>query len=400
MIRAESWRVAIEALRLNKVRALLATLGVIIGTACIILVVTVALTGKHYILAQIEAVGANIVFADHVSESAEQAMTLSDQMTLGDLQAVKEDVPGVVAVAGTREIPMTVVVGGQERPITLVGVTEGFQRIRNLDVLSGRFFDADDMASHSKVCLLTAALAARMFPAGDAVGRSARVGELTFTVIGVFKERVATFGQSEIQEESVLIPFSLLGYYTGVNFVKTLYAQAATAAAVPAVTRGVAEVLKERHRPGARYRVQNLSSILDAANRIASSLTVTLLLVALIALLISGIGIMNIMLVTVTERTREIGIRMAVGAQRVEILQQFLIEALLISGSGAVVGILLAVSVPLLVRPLLPGRLTVPISWTSVLIAFLASAATGILFGYLPARRAAALQPVESLRHE
>ncbi len=400
MISAESWRVAIDALRINKVRALLAMLGVIIGTACIVLVVTVALTGKHYILAQIEAVGANIVFADHVSESSAEAMTLSDQMTLGDLQAIKDDVPHVEAVAGTREIPMTVVVGGQERPITLVGVTEGFQRIRNLDVLSGRFFDADDMASHSKVCLLTQELAARMFPAGDAVGRSARVGELTFTVIGVFRERVATFGQSEIQQESVLVPFSLLGYYTGANFVKTLYAQAATAAAVPGVTRDVAAVLKRRHRPGTRYRVQNLTSILDAANRIAMSLTVTLLLVALIALVISGIGIMNIMLVTVTERTREIGLRMAVGARRFEILEQFLIEATLISGSGALIGILLAISVPILIRPLLPGHIVVPISWLSVVIALLTSAATGILFGYLPARRASTLQPVESLRHE
>jgi putative ABC transport system permease protein len=394
------WRVALEALRQNKVRALLAMLGVVIGTACIVLVVTVALTGKQYIIAQIEAVGANIVYADHVSASSDQASTLGDQITLGDLEAVQAEIPEVVAAAGTHDVSMTVVVGGHERPITLVGVTQEFQRIRNLDVSEGRFFDPDDMAAHSKVCLLTKDLAALMFPAGGAVGRVARIGELSFTVIGVFQERVATFGQSEIQQESVLIPYSLLQYYTGATYIKTLYAQAARPEAVPLVTHAVAEVLHERHRAGARYRVQNLTSILNAAKRISSALTITLLLVAVIALVISGIGIMNIMLVTVTERTREIGVRMAVGARREEILQQFLLEALIISGSGALIGILAAVSLSVIVQPLLPSHIAVPISWVSVVVALGASAATGIFFGYLPARRAAGLQPVESLRHE
>ncbi|HEY7791108.1 MAG TPA: ABC transporter permease [Vicinamibacterales bacterium] len=400
MFSRETWRVALEALRQNKLRALLAMLGVVIGTGCIVLVVTVALTGRQYIIAQIEAVGANLVYADHINPSTDQASTLGDEITLGDLAAVKAEVPQVVAAAGTHDIPMTVIVGGDQRAITLVGVTQQFQQIRNLDVLDGRFFDDADMASHSKVCLLTKDLAALMFPGGGAVGQVARLGELSFTVIGVFQERVATFGQSEIQQESVLIPFSLLQYYTGATYIKTLYAQADGPEAVPLVTGEVARVLSSRHREGARYRVQNLTSILNAAKRISSALTITLLIVAVIALVISGIGIMNIMLVTVTERTREIGVRMAVGARRREILQQFLLESLLISGSGALLGILGAISISVLVQPLLPSHLTVPISWVSVVVALGASAATGVLFGYLPARRAAGLQPVESLRHE
>jgi putative ABC transport system permease protein len=400
MFSRETWRVALEALRQNKMRALLAMLGVVIGTGCIVLVVTVALTGRQYIIAQIEAVGANLVYADHINPSTDQASTLGDEITLGDLAAVKAEVPQVVAAAGTHDIPMTVIVGGDQRAITLVGVTQQFQQIRNLDVLDGRFFDDADMASHSKVCLLTKDLAALMFPGGGAVGQVARLGELSFTVIGVFQERVATFGQSEIQQESVLIPFSLLQYYTGATYIKTLYAQADGPEAVPLVTGEVARVLSSRHREGARYRVQNLTSILNAAKRISSALTITLLIVAVIALVISGIGIMNIMLVTVTERTREIGVRMAVGARRREILQQFLLESLLISGSGALLGILGAISISVLVQPLLPSHLTVPISWVSVVVALGASAATGVLFGYLPARRAAGLQPVESLRHE
>jgi len=169
---------------------------------------------------------------------------------------------------------------------------------------------------------------------------------------------------------------------------------------VAPVTRRVEAILKSRHPPGAVYDVRNLSSILEAARAISRALSVILVIIAFIALLISGIGIMNIMLVTVTERTHEIGIRKAVGAPRTEILRQFLVEALLISGIGAIAGILIGVSIPVLVQPVLPGNLRMPISWVSVVVAFLVSSLTGLLFGYLPASKAARLQPTESLRYE
>jgi len=162
----------------------------------------------------------------------------------------------------------------------------------------------------------------------------------------------------------------------------------------------VQSALEIRHRPGARYRVDNLAAILSAARRIATVLTVVLMMVSALALIISGIGIMNIMLVTVKERTREIGIRKAIGARRGEILTQFLLEAFLISGFGSVLGILIAVAIPVLVQPLLPGNLRVPVPWQSVLLAFLVSCSVGVFFGYLPADRAAKLQPTESLRYE
>lgn len=400
MIRRETWKVALDALRSNKLKAFLTMLGVVIGSACIVLVVTVALTGKRYIIAQIEAVGSNLIYAEYMRSGPQQATTLGDEITLDDLEAIRQGIPQVVEVAGTRDLPMTLVVERAERPVSLVGVTEGFQRIRNLVVLRGRFFDENDMELRSKVCLLTEELANRLFPYDDPIDKSVRVAELSFTVIGVFKERVATFGQSEIQRDSVVIPFPLMRYYAGEEFVKVLYAQAARPEQVPVVTRQVEELLKSRHRLGAVYRVQNLTSLLDAARKISMALTVILLLIASIALVISGVGIMNIMLVTVTERTREIGIRKAVGARQEEILYQFLIEALLISGTGAVAGILIAVSIPILTRPLLPGNLTVPISGLSIVLAFVVSCFTGILFGYLPANKAAKLQPTESLRYE
>ena len=413
-MRSETWQVALDALRANKVKAALTMLGVVIGSACIVLVVTVALTGKKYIIAQIEGVGANIVYAQVVRVGAGQAAPLADEITLADLEAVRKGASLAVAVAGTRETPMTVVVEGIERPVNLVGVTEDFQRIRHLQILSGRFLDADDMVSRSKVCLLTQQLAEKMFPYENPVGQAVRVGELRFTVIGVFRERVSTFGQSEIKRESVVIPFTLLKYYTAQEFVRVLYAQATRPEDVPALTRQVSEILSSRHRAGAVYQVENLSSILEAAGKISFALTIILLLVAFIALIISGIGIMNIQLVTVTQRTREIGIRKAIGAPKREILYQFLIEAFVISGIGAVAGIFIAVSIPALLRwgislaqiildvklGLDPATLSFPISWVSVVVAFFVSCMTGVVFGYLPANRAAKLQPTESLRYE
>jgi len=234
-------------------------------------------------------------------------------------------------------------------------------------------------------------------------------------VVGVFRERVSTFGLTEITPESAIIPFPLIKYYTGDDYFKTMYAQADSPEDVSVVTRRVADVLKSRHRSRAKYRVWNLAGILKAARNISQALTVLLILIALIALTISGVGIMNIMLVTVTERTHEIGIRKAIGAPRAAILSQFLVEAILISGTGALAGITIGILVPasttLLLRlPMLADllgaaadaseQIALPISWTSVVLAFLVSCSIGLVFGYLPASRASKLQPTECLRHE
>lgn len=401
----ETSKLAIEALRANKLRATLTMLGVIIGSACIVLVVTVALTGRRYIGSQIEAVGSNIVYAWLEQSNTSQNVSLADQISLGDLNAIREGVPQVVQVSGTNDIPMNVIADRRVRPVRLIGVTQGFQQIRKLVILQGRYFDDADFSTVSKVCLISEHLARAAFPTDNPVGQPIHVGELSFTVIGTFRERVATFGQSEIREDSVLVPFPLIKYYAGDNFIVTLYAQAQRAEDVPEVTTQVAQILRSRHRPEADYSVENLTSILQIARNISTALTIVLLLIAMLALTISGIGIMNIMLVTVTERTREIGIRKAIGAQRREILFQFLIEAVLISATGALIGIAIAVIIPFVIESLIqflqiPGGITIPISWLSVLAAFVVSCATGVLFGYLPAKKAASLLPVESLRYE
>jgi putative ABC transport system permease protein len=399
MFRNELWKISIDALRANKVKAFLTTLGVVIGSACIVLVVTISLVGRNYIIAQIEGVGSNLVYAELI-RTGTQANTLSDEITIADMEAVRREAPGVTEVAATHDLQMAVIAGGVERPVTLVAVTEGFQNIRHLLVLNGRYFDNDDVQSHSKVCLITEDLAHIVFPGSDPVGQNIRVGELRFTVIGVFKERIATFGQSEIARESLIVPFGLMKSYSGSDTVKVLYAQAGQPEAVPGLTRGVEDVLRSRHRAGPLYDVQNLSAILEAARRISLAVSAVLLGVGSITLIISGVGIMNIMLVTVSERTREIGVRKAIGAAKREILFQFLLEALIISGTGAVLGIMIALSIPILLRPLMPDGLTIPISYLSILVAFAVSCMTGIVFGYLPASRAARLQPTEALRYE
>ena len=398
MLKTETWRVALEALWANKLRAFLTTLGVIIGSACIVLVVTVAVTGRRYVIDRIESVGSNIVYASY-EVNPQQAIVMSNEITAADMDAVQAAIPNVVAVAGTRVIPQTVVTSGVSRRVALVGATEGFQLIRNLLISNGRFLDALDLNSRSKVCLITEDLAAKAFPNQDAVGQRLRVGEVGFTVIGVFKERVGTFGLSEIQQYTVLVPFPLMRYYTGDDAMDVIYAQATTPEEVPALTSRVGQLLQTRH-PRGTYNVQNLSGILDAARSVGTALTIVLLLVGLIALIVSGIGIMNIMLVTVTERTREIGIRKAIGARYREILYQFLIEAMMISGVGALLGILIALAIPVIVQPLLPGNLRVPVPLLSVVLAFVVACSTGLLFGYLPANKAARLQPTESLRYE
>ena len=398
-ISRDTWHVAFDALRANKVKAALTMLGVVIGSACIVLVVTIALIGKTYVLALIEGVGSNIVYATYSGGSA-NSHSHADEISLTDMEAASH-LPHITEVAGTSDMQTTVVVNGQVKPVSLVGVTQGFQKIRNLLILQGRFFDDLDQESGAKACLITQELA-RQLPPGPLIGRPLRVGEQTFTIIAVFRERVATFGQSEIGSQSVLIPFGLVKYYSGNDYIRTLYAQADNSDTVPEATYSLQWLLKSRHSSGSQYAVQNLSGILDAARKISFALTAVLMMVGLIALTISGVGIMNIMLVTVRERTREIGLRKAVGARRDEILYQFLIEAFVISGMGALIGIGLAVLVKVIVEPLIPPEmgLHIPISIASVITSFVVSCATGVLFGYLPARSASKLQPTESLRYE
>src|SRR5215472_16430150 len=276
----ETVTVAIDALRANKLRAILTSLGVIIGSASIVLVVTVGLASRKFVLSQIEAVGSNLVWVELV-QRPDKAPPLSYEMTLDDMEAMKS-IPHVVEVAGTREHPMTMTVDGVDRAVNLVGVTDGYQTIRRLLIVRGRYLDSVDMEMRSKVCLITTQFAERIFGQENPVGRPIRMGELTLTVIGVYRERVETFGLSDIQQNSVLVPFTLLKYYTGTEYLGLLDVQADKPENVSSVEHQVALLLRSRHpaEAAADYNVQTLTAILGVARMISLALTIVLIIIA------------------------------------------------------------------------------------------------------------------------
>src|SRR5260370_22236645 len=212
-LRRETLMVALDALRANKLRAFLTALGVVIGSACIVLVVTAALTGRKFVIAQIEGVGSNLVWAQYV-ETPQQARALSYELTPNDLEAIAKGVAQVAEVAGTRDTPESVVQDGIERGVTLIGVTEGFQAIRRLVILQGRYFDPQDMEARSPVCLITKELADRIYRYENPIGKIIRVGDFTFTIIGVFPQRVAVGGGWGKQKAPVIIPYTRMEGYT------------------------------------------------------------------------------------------------------------------------------------------------------------------------------------------
>jgi len=398
MIKRESFEIAIDALRANKARAALTILGVMIGSACIVLVVTISLVGKSYVLRLVEGVGSNLIYAYYSGDQSKHS--LADEISVSDYEAART-LPHVAQVSGTNDFgSQIVVINGHQIPVALIGVTDGFQQIRNLLILEGRYFDEIDMQSNAKAAVISQDLAKRFNE--DMVGKTIKVGDLSFTIIGIFRERVSTFGQSEIRPESVLIPFPLMRFYLGKDYLRTLYVQADSPDTVPEVTKEVRRMLEVHHRNGSDYTVENLAAVLSAARRISFALSAVLLLLSGIALVVSGVGIMNIMLVTVTERTREIGVRKAVGARPSEIRYEFLYEALLISGTGAILGILLAIGLVFAIQPLIPPQYSfhIPLLGPSMILAFVVSCLTGVLFGYLPANRASRLHPTESLHYE
>jgi putative ABC transport system permease protein len=383
----------------NKVRFILTALGMVIGTASLILVVTIGMTGKQYALGQIQAIGTNEIWAEY--EGAQHISNSSlDPLTVEDVQAVQEQVPGVVAASPVVTLGERIPIGnGDEKDVQILGVYPEYQRVRNLTVVSGRFFDHEDSQAHNKVAVITEKMARSIYGSPQAaVGRIIKLTGLPFTIIGTFKESGETFGETEVSDNSMAIPYAVSRYFLETPSIKMIYFSMADALMVPSATTQIKRVLQSRHRAESVYNVQNLTDVLAMADRIATGLTWVLLLVSMVTLVVSGIGIMNIMLATVTSRIREIGIRKAIGATNREIRFQFLAEAVLISVIGGLAGIVIGLAIPYSVRFLTEYR--VPISGLSAIIAIVVSSVVGVIFGTVPAARAAQLDPVESLRYE
>jgi len=299
-----------QALQSNKIRTALTALGLLIGNASVILVVTISITSRDLILDKIRGVGSNLIFAQYDGGPIDATKYDADFIKLADVDAVRRSLGSrIIAATPVTASNDRMMIGGKERDVRIIGSDEYYAAVRNLLLLAGRFVDPSDVTLRQKVALLDDKLAGKLFGSAQAsVGQIVKLHGLQFTVVGVFKERTSTFGFSELGESgAVMIPISVHRTFDQIERVDPMYVQVRLAGDVPAATQSVAQVIGSRHRTGARYSVQNLGALLDAAGAIATVLTIVLILVSAIALVISGIGIMNIMLVTVTERTREIG---------------------------------------------------------------------------------------------
>jgi putative ABC transport system permease protein len=400
----EALRASFEALRANKFRAFLTGLGLVIGNASVILVVTISITSRDYIVNQIQRLGSNLIYAQYDGgNNPAMGTSDADYIKIADVDAVRAQLGSrIVAATGVMNNFDQMIIEGREEDIGIIGADKYYPQVRNVALLAGRFVDGGDVERSEKVAMLTERLGKRLFGGqAQAVGKIIKLHGLQFTVIGTFKEKTESFGLSELSGsgENVLIPITELRRFAPIERIDPLYVETRTPATVVPLTEVVKQILLSRHRPGAKYLVDNLAAIMDTARSVADALTVVLVLVSTIALIISGIGIMNIMLVTVTERTREIGLRMAVGAARRDVLEQFLAEAMMISVLGGVAGIGIGVAIPLSVQ-YFTDEVKIPISLLAIGIAFGVSLAVGLIFGLLPANKAARLNPIDALRYE
>ncbi|MGE5220807.1 MAG: ABC transporter permease [Omnitrophica WOR_2 bacterium] len=404
---------SLQSLSANKLRSGLTVLGIVIGVAAVIAMLSIGKGAQQSITSRIESMGTNLVY---VSPGAiRQAGVASAGGTAGTLTQedalALEQVPGVVTVAPEVDGRGQVTYQGQNVNTRLVGVTPPYQVMQNMELDEGEFLSDENVVARSSVVVLGSSVAVELF--GDpisAVGQDVRINRQPYRVIGVLKSKGGTGFIN--QDDQIFVPLTtaqsrLVGGFSfrGSSSINTINVQAASAKMVDAVKAGVTEVLRERHNTTAEtddFTVSSQQDTLAAATQVTDVLSIFLGGIAGISLLVGGIGIMNIMLTTVSERTREIGLRKAVGARRNDILMQFLIEAVTLSLMGGIIGVAAGWLIAQVIgRVQISGSAITPVvSLDSILLATLFSMAIGLFFGIYPAARAASLQPVEALRYE
>jgi len=398
----ETVHLAVDSFRASKVRFLLTMLGMVIGSASIILVATLGLTGKQYALDQLSSIGPNKIEMQYGGGSIVGPDNTSspDNMTREDLDVVVAQVPGIIASSPMLEDHATISMGGGvTKDAMLLGVSPQYKEVRNLRVVAGRFFDDQDALLHTKVAVLVTPLAKAMFGSSSAaIGNTITIRGIPFTIIGVFEESFNTFGMSEVSDLTILIPYQVARYFTGTDKVKEIFFTMKDSGDVAPAAKKITDIIRGRHRASSIYNAFIMNDIINRMANIADMLTLVLGLASLVTLIVSGVGIMNSMLANVSARTREIGIRKALGATSKEIRLQFLTEAVFLSLAGGIVGTLVGIAIPLSVSFLTPFQ--IPVSYWSAVISLSTSIAVGVFFGMLPATRAAALNPVDTLKYE
>jgi putative ABC transport system permease protein len=397
--------VALQALARNLSRSLLTMLGVIIGVAAVITTVAIGAGAQFSVQQQISNLGSNllVVLPGAVTTSGVRSGTGARSSLIPEDGLAILKMPGVNAVSPIVTVRSQVVGGGNNWNTMIQGVAPTYSHIRNWDVTSGSFFSQNDMDMTTKVCILGTTVVNNLFPDGSSpLGQSVMIQNVPFTVIGVLQSRGQTgFGQD--QDDTVLVPYtSVMQRLTGQTYVNMLMISASDGASLDRVQDDVTALLRQRHRiipPNPDdFSVRNMQDIANAAAATASVMQLLLIGVAAVSLVVGGIGIMNIMLVSVTERTREIGLRMAVGARSRAILEQFLVEAVVLSTGGGLIGILAGLGITLVVA--IVARWPMIVSPAAILASVAFSALVGIFFGYYPALKASRLNPIDALRFE
>ncbi len=402
---ANLFKIALKALNNNKLRCFLTMLGIIIGVASVITMLAIGQGSKNSIKAQISEMGSNMIMIHPgnmqrggVRQSADDMQTIK----IEDYEAL-QNLPGVAAISPSVNSAGQFVNGNNNYPSSIYGVTPDYLDIRKLKIKDGTIFTDQDIKSAAKVCILGKTVVDNRFTNGeDPIGRVVRFGKIPMTVIGVLESK-GTNSMGQDQDDVVLAPYTtVMKRILAIDYLQGLFASAVDEAQTEATIDGITAVLRANHRlkedADNDFEIRSQQELSQMMNSTSDMMTVLLACIAGISLLVGGIGIMNIMYVSVTERTREIGLRMSIGARGIDILSQFLIEAVIISVTGGVIGILVGVIASWLVTVI--ANWPVYIQIYSVVLSFAVCTVTGIFFGWYPAQKASNLDPIEAIRYE
>jgi putative ABC transport system permease protein len=401
MLSRETLETALHRFRTHPVQMALTLAGLVVGTAAIILIVALGLTGRAFVMSQIEGVGSHLIWAAYEGTvTSGVSRTLEDHITEADVKAVAARQDLFEGVTPLTELQGTVSVLSRATNVAILGTTPNYATVRkNVRIVRGRFLDEEDIAGRAKVCVVSRKLYEELFGNDASADKVLRTRGMSFAVVGEFEKPVDTMGQGEVTERSIFIPITVAWFFTPTRKIDTLFAEVREFSEIPRAAATMEEILRERHHQGSVFRVKTMTTVIKVARAISFGLILAFILAAAVSVVVGGVGIMNILLASVEQRTREIGLRMSIGARRRDILQQFLLEALMLGLLGASAGVLVGLGLPLLARLLFHG-IRIEISLLSAALAFAFSCAVALLFGVVPAYRAANLNPTEALHHE